>query len=61
MYEAQQAFFYGLPYNLAIASVTSNAAEVLGMGHRLGYIREGTGSSLSCIVKLKNIHRLGRW
>ncbi|EKM81023.1 hypothetical protein AGABI1DRAFT_127066 [Agaricus bisporus var. burnettii JB137-S8] len=41
IYEAQLGYFYGLPYNLAIASVISNAAEVLGMGHRLGYIREG--------------------
>ncbi|KAF9450406.1 carbohydrate esterase family 9 protein [Macrolepiota fuliginosa MF-IS2] len=41
IYEAQQAFFYGLPHNLAIASVTSNAAEALGLGHRLGYVREG--------------------
>ncbi|KAJ3568393.1 hypothetical protein NP233_g5742 [Leucocoprinus birnbaumii] len=41
IYEAQQAFFYGLPHNLALASVTSNAAETLGLGHRLGYIREG--------------------
>ncbi|KAF5354651.1 hypothetical protein D9756_005354 [Leucocoprinus leucothites] len=40
IYEAQQAFFYGLPYNLAIASVTSSAAETLGLGHRVGYIRE---------------------
>uniref|UniRef100_A0A8H8CQ82 Amidohydrolase-related domain-containing protein n=1 Tax=Psilocybe cubensis TaxID=181762 RepID=A0A8H8CQ82_PSICU len=38
MYEAQQAYFYGLPQNLALLSVTSNAAEVLGMGHRIGYL-----------------------
>ncbi|KXN85384.1 hypothetical protein AN958_11484 [Leucoagaricus sp. SymC.cos] len=41
IYEAQQAYFYGLPYNLAIASVASSAAETLGLGHRLGFIREG--------------------
>ncbi|KAF8664356.1 hypothetical protein AX16_000728 [Volvariella volvacea WC 439] len=41
LYEAQQAHYYGLPYNLALASVTSNSAEAMGMGHRLGYIREG--------------------
>ncbi|KAF9529384.1 carbohydrate esterase family 9 protein [Crepidotus variabilis] len=40
-YEAQQAYFYGLPENLAIASITSQPAEVLGMGHRIGYIKEG--------------------
>ena len=41
IYEAQQAYYYGLPHNLALASVTSNAAEVLGMGHRIGYVKEG--------------------
>ncbi|KAG6849822.1 hypothetical protein H0H93_004631, partial [Arthromyces matolae] len=29
LYEAQQAYYYGLPENLAIASVTSHAAEVM--------------------------------
>lgn len=47
IYEAQQAFFYGLPYNLAIGSITSKAAEVLGLGHRLGYIRQGVNVSIS--------------
>ncbi|KAJ7510409.1 carbohydrate esterase family 9 protein [Mycena galericulata] len=42
LYEAQQAYYYGLPKNLAIASVTSNSAEVMGMAHRIGYIKEGT-------------------
>ncbi|KAJ2931515.1 hypothetical protein H1R20_g5580, partial [Candolleomyces eurysporus] len=46
IYEAQQAFYYGLPYNLALASVTSNAAEVLGMGHRIGYVKEGYDADL---------------
>ncbi|KAJ7183153.1 carbohydrate esterase family 9 protein [Mycena filopes] len=46
LYEAQQAHFYGLPANLAIASVTSNSADVLGMGHRIGYIREGWDADL---------------
>lgn len=41
LYEAQQAYVYGLPENLAIASVTSTPAEVMGMGHRIGYIKEG--------------------
>ncbi|KAG5648505.1 hypothetical protein DXG03_003116 [Asterophora parasitica] len=35
LYEAQQAYYYGFPPNLAIASVTSTAAEVMGMGHHL--------------------------
>ncbi|KAJ7221007.1 carbohydrate esterase family 9 protein [Mycena haematopus] len=46
MYEAQQAYFYGLPENLAIASVISNPAEVMGMGHRIGYIKEGWDADL---------------
>ncbi|KAG7098629.1 hypothetical protein E1B28_000547 [Marasmius oreades] len=41
LYEAQQAHFYGLPDNLAIAAVTSNSAEVMGMGHRIGYLKVG--------------------
>ncbi|KAH6910348.1 amidohydrolase [Coprinopsis sp. MPI-PUGE-AT-0042] len=41
LYEAQQAFYYGLPWNLAIASVTSTSAETMGLGHRIGYIKEG--------------------
>ncbi|GLB37491.1 putative amidohydrolase family protein [Lyophyllum shimeji] len=46
LYEAQQAYYYGLPYNLALASVTSNAAEVMGMGHRIGYVKEGWDADL---------------
>ncbi|KAJ7454750.1 carbohydrate esterase family 9 protein [Mycena latifolia] len=46
LYEAQQAYFYGLPENLAIASVTRNAAEAMGMGHRIGYIKEGWDADL---------------
>ncbi|KAJ6466602.1 carbohydrate esterase family 9 protein [Mycena vitilis] len=46
IYEAQQAYFYGLPENLAIASVTSNSAEVMGMAHRIGYIKEGWDADL---------------
>ncbi|KAG6903047.1 hypothetical protein C0995_007480 [Termitomyces sp. Mi166 len=44
LYEAQQAFYYGLPENLAIASVTSNAAKVMGIDHRVGYIKKGDSS-----------------
>ncbi|KAG6832608.1 hypothetical protein H0H92_014444 [Tricholoma furcatifolium] len=36
LYEAQQAYYYGLPENLAIASVTSTAAQVMGIDHRVG-------------------------
>jgi hypothetical protein len=57
MYEAQQAYFYGLPEHLAVSpsatrclfdsmaleigAVTRNPAEAMGMGHRIGYIKEG--------------------
>ncbi|KAF9239773.1 hypothetical protein BU15DRAFT_74314 [Melanogaster broomeanus] len=41
LHEAQQAHYYGLAENVALASVITNAAEVLGLDHRLGYIKEG--------------------
>ncbi|KDQ28082.1 hypothetical protein PLEOSDRAFT_1077055 [Pleurotus ostreatus PC15] len=40
LYEAQQAYFYGMPENTALASVISTPAEVVGMGHRLGFVRK---------------------
>ncbi|KAF9566706.1 carbohydrate esterase family 9 protein [Agrocybe pediades] len=39
--EAQQAHYYGLPHNLALASVTSTPAKVLGYDHRIGFIKPG--------------------
>ncbi|KAJ6469480.1 hypothetical protein C8R45DRAFT_1218581 [Mycena sanguinolenta] len=41
IYEAQQAHYFGLPANLALASVTSTPAKVLGQDHRIGHILEG--------------------
>ncbi|PPQ65659.1 hypothetical protein CVT26_000291 [Gymnopilus dilepis] len=41
LYEAQQAHYYGLPHNLALASVTSTPATVLGYDHRIGFIKPG--------------------
>ncbi|KAL5494800.1 hypothetical protein ACEPAI_262 [Sanghuangporus weigelae] len=41
LHEAQQAHYHGLPPNIALASVTSTAAGVIGYDHRIGYIREG--------------------
>ncbi|KAJ3975274.1 hypothetical protein EV361DRAFT_524556 [Lentinula raphanica] len=41
MHEAQQAHYYGLPDNLALSSVTSTPAQVMGQGHRIGFIRIG--------------------
>ncbi|KAL6305041.1 carbohydrate esterase family 9 protein [Sparassis latifolia] len=46
LYEAQQAYVYGLPENLAIAAVTSTPAEIMGMGHRIGYAKEGWDADL---------------
>ncbi|RPD56487.1 composite domain of metallo-dependent hydrolase [Lentinus tigrinus ALCF2SS1-7] len=39
--EAQQAYYYGLPHNLALASITTTPAGVLGQDHRIGYVKEG--------------------
>lgn len=54
LHEAQQAHYYGLPWNVALASVTSTAAEVLGYAHRIGYIREGydAGRHFFCNIGL---------
>jgi imidazolonepropionase-like amidohydrolase len=41
IFEAQQAFFYGLPENVALASVTSSGAAVLGLDHRIGQLLHG--------------------
>ena len=46
LHEAQQAHYYGLPANVALSSVISTAAEVLGYDHRIGFIQEGTLISL---------------
>lgn len=53
LYEAQQAFYYGLPHNLALSSVISNSAEVMGMGHRIGYVKEGYDAGLLPLVQIK--------
>ena len=42
LFEAQQAFYYGLPEHLVLASVTSTPATVLGLDHRIGFIKAGT-------------------
>lgn len=46
LYEAQQAHYYGLPANLALASVTLTPAQAMGMDHRIGFIREGYDADL---------------
>ncbi|KIK81164.1 hypothetical protein PAXRUDRAFT_15392 [Paxillus rubicundulus Ve08.2h10] len=46
LFEAQQAYYYGLSESLAIASVTSTPARVLGLDHRVGYLRPGWDADL---------------
>lgn len=41
VHEAAQAHHYGLEANIALASVTTTAAKVLGLDHRIGYIKAG--------------------
>ncbi|KAF4603486.1 hypothetical protein EYR38_003899 [Pleurotus pulmonarius] len=42
LYEAQQANFYGLNSTKALESVTTTPAKAAGLGHRLGYLSEGS-------------------
>ncbi|KAK0494473.1 carbohydrate esterase family 9 protein [Armillaria luteobubalina] len=39
LHEAQLAYYYGLPENIALASITSTPAKVMGQDHRVGYIK----------------------
>ena len=58
LFDAQQAHFYGLPHNLAIASVTSTPAAVLGYDHRIGYIKLGivlNSLKISTLINVCNI------
>lgn len=48
LYEAQQAHFYGLSANLALASVTTTPATVLGLDHRIGSLKIGELSE--CVI-----------
>ncbi|KAJ6468464.1 hypothetical protein C8R45DRAFT_1018898 [Mycena sanguinolenta] len=41
IHEAQLAHYHGLSTSLAIASVTSTPAEVLGLDHRIGFLKPG--------------------
>ncbi|KAJ7183115.1 hypothetical protein C8R46DRAFT_1158955 [Mycena filopes] len=41
IHEAQQAHYHGLSTNLALASVTSTPSEVLGLDHRIGFVKPG--------------------
>lgn len=41
VFEAAKGYGYGLPYHAALAGVTSAPAELLGLGDRIGKIKEG--------------------
>ncbi|KAK0206400.1 carbohydrate esterase family 9 protein [Desarmillaria ectypa] len=41
IFEAQQAYHFGLPAHLALASVMSTPAIITGLSHRIGTLREG--------------------
>lgn len=46
MFEAQQAHYFGLPPNTSLASVTSTPAELAGLSHRIGVLREGADADV---------------
>ncbi|KAL8291602.1 hypothetical protein RQP46_001860 [Phenoliferia psychrophenolica] len=46
LFEAQQAHHFGLPTNLALASITTNSARTAGFGHRLGLVRRSFDADL---------------
>lgn len=46
LHEAQQAHYYGLPADVALQSVTTVPADVLGMGHRIGRVKKGWDADL---------------
>jgi hypothetical protein len=52
LYEAQQAHFYGLSADLALASVTSTPATVLGLDHRIGFVRQGASVRKAEVVQI---------
>lgn len=41
VFEAAKAYGYGLPYHAALSGVTSAPAELLGLGERIGKVKEG--------------------
>lgn len=49
MSEAQQAHYYGLSDNLALAAVTTTPAAVLGLDHRIGLVKSGYDAGMDTI------------
>lgn len=52
LYEAQQAHYYGLADNIALAAVTTTPATVMGMDHRVGFLKEGYDAGSSNLFSL---------
>ncbi|KAJ7255303.1 carbohydrate esterase family 9 protein [Mycena rebaudengoi] len=50
LFEAQQAHYFGLSANLALASVTSTPARVMGQDHRIGRLIEGFDADSTCLI-----------
>jgi hypothetical protein len=46
IFEAQQAYQYGLPEEAALSAVISTPASVAGLDHRIGYIKKGYDADL---------------
>lgn len=59
LYEAQQANFYGLNSTKALESVTTTPAKAAGLGHRLGYVSEGSSASSPRCLLSDQIHGAG--
>lgn len=46
IYEAQQAYYFGLAPHLALASVTSTPATIIGLSHRIGILAVGADADI---------------
>lgn len=46
LWEAQQVHHFGLPENLALASITTTPAKTAGFDHRVGFVRENYDADL---------------
>ena len=47
LFEAAKAYKYGLPYHVALAGVTSASAELLGLGERIGKVKENFDADIA--------------